>query len=189
MTKHERGRKRVIPVEQTSILDKTFKPLIDRSRQLRPKIHPLIVLADLRKGSLAILDRYIAQEGGIPDRQVAIEVRKLISGSPSRSRFRLLVVNHPNGPDNQGGRPLGKEVARDERYSRIAAQYRQVLAEVRKAWRAKELVAEEFKCSESTVERAIRVDKEATKRKQSVAVAKDLRQSALAKLRTRAADP
>lgn len=90
---------RLRPVEQTSILDKRFRrALPDSKRMAKVKVHSVMVLADLRKGSLVSLDRYLAQEGGIPDRAVAIELRKLISGSASRTAYRLMVVDHPNTP-------------------------------------------------------------------------------------------
>lgn len=137
MTIRESGRKRFRSVEQASILDKRFKPLIERPMRRRPKIHPLMVIADLRKGSLASLDRYLAQEGGIRDRQLAIELRKLISGSACRSPFRLLAIHHPNGPKNKGGKPRGNEIERVERYRCIAARYHEVHAEVGKSWLAR----------------------------------------------------
>ena len=176
-------RKRFRPVEQDSLLDKRFKPVIDPSKRLRLKIHPLVVLADLRKGSLASLDRYLAQEGGIPDREVAVELRKLISGSRNRSQFRLLVIEHPDGPKNKGGAPAGKRALQVERYSEIATRFRQVYADVGKVWRAKELVADEFGCSPSTVGRAM---KEVAKAAAEVAASDEvrkLRMTGLAKLR------
>ena len=176
-------RKRFRPVEQGSLIDKRFKPAIERSRRLSLKIHPLVVLADLRKGSLTSLDRYLAQEGGIPDREVAVELRKLISGSRNRSQFRLLVIEHPDGQKNKGGAPAGKRTSQVERYNKIATRYRQVHADVGKVWRAKELVADEFGCSPSTVGRAIKEVAKAATEVAALEEVRKLRMKSLAKLR------
>jgi hypothetical protein len=185
MTKQERWRKRTRPVEPGSLLDKRFEPFIESSKRLLTKIHPLIVLADLRRGSLASLDKYIAQEGGIPDRHVAIELRKLISGSAQRSPFRLEIVEHPDGPKNTGGRPASDRHGCMERDRIIAARHEQVLAEVQKAWLATEQVAAEFALSPSTVRRAIRSVRDANNREKCALETKGRRDSALAGLRKR----
>ena len=176
-------RKRFRPVEPGSLLDKRFKSVIERSKRLRPKIHPLVVLADLRNGSLASLDRYLAQEGGIPDREVAVELRKLISGSRNRSLFRLLVIEHPDGQKNKGGTPAGKRITRVERYSKIATRYRQVYADVGKVWLAKDLVAGEFDCSPSTVGRAIKEEAKAAAEVAALEEVRNRRLTSLVKLR------
>ena len=156
MKNQKSKRKRFRAVERNSLLEKRFKPVVERPKKCHPKVHPLIVIADLRKGVLSSLDRYLAQEGGIRDREIAVELRKLISGSKNRTGFRLLVIEHPEGPKSKGGSPAGKRAQRVERFREIAARYNEVVKEVGKVWRAKELVADEFDCSTSTVRRAVK---------------------------------
>lgn len=67
--------------------------------------HPCEVLVDLRAGSLVGLDRYLKQTGGIADREIAVELRKMLFGSPARTRFRLAVTEHPGAERRKGGRP------------------------------------------------------------------------------------
>lgn len=158
MTKPKPERKQVRPVEQVSITDKRFRQVVVVSMRVTSrKVHPLVVVADMRKGSLASLTRYLAQEGRKPDRAVIVELRKLISGSVYRSNFRLMVVEHPDRPKNKGGRPPSEqdEDTRD-RYRRMFASYQQTLPLVGwKAYLARERVAAEFECSDTTVKRAI----------------------------------
>jgi hypothetical protein len=156
-------RKQVKPVEQSSIADKRFKRTVIASNQVTsPKVHPLIVMTDLRKGSLASLSRYLAQEGGIPDRAVAIELRKLISGSVCRSRFRLMVVGHPDSPNNQGGRRSEPEEHSVAVRRQMVAKYEEALPLERgKKHLARARVATKFDCSDTTVKRAIRFVRDA----------------------------
>lgn len=183
MKSQKSKRTRIRPVKRGSLLDKRFKPVVERSKRLRPAIHPLIVLADLRNGCLVSLDRYLAQEGGIPDREVAVELRKLISGSRNRSRFRLLVVEHPDGPKNAGGAPSGRRTSREERYNKIAERYHQVFADVGKVWRSKEIVADEVGCSPSTVGRALREEAKLAAELDASNKVRTRRSTSLAKLR------
>lgn len=186
MTKSGDRRKRVKPIEQPSIGDKRFRRVLTPSKRITSlKVHPLIVLADLRRGSLVSLTSYLAQERSIPDRAVALELRKLISGSVYRSQYRLLVIEHPDRPKNRGGHPPNK---RDEgtlnRYRQMFASYNQVLREVgRKAYLARERVAAEFKCDDTTVKRAIRTAREDRKKAQVLAETIERRETALANLR------
>lgn len=106
MGKKKPPRHHVRPVKAVGVLEKRFVSVIPTSRPLTPtRIHPCVVKMDLRKGSLSSLDRYLAQEGGIPDREIAIELRKLIKGSRARTAYRLIVVEHPDQPKDKGGRP------------------------------------------------------------------------------------
>jgi hypothetical protein len=98
-------RKQVRPIDKPSILDKKFKPVVATRMPVSLKSVPsVIVIANLRRGSLKSLDQYLRQRKGIADRQIAVELRKLISGSQERSPYRLVVTRHPDSP-NQGGRP------------------------------------------------------------------------------------
>lgn len=183
-------RKQVRPVEQASITDKRFRRLVPTSVRidLQKMVHPLVVLADLRNGSLASLTRYLAQEGGISDRAVAIELRKLISGSKYRSRYRLLVVEHPDRPKNKGGRPSEQAEETQALYGRMVASYERALVlEGQKAWLARARVTVEFKCNDTTVKRAIRSVGQARQeaqsdesRRQATAKTMELRRAALA---------
>lgn len=166
MNKPKPERKQVRPVEQTSIINKRFERVASTSKRVIPRtVHALMVLADLRKGSLTSLTRYLAQEGGIPDRAVAIELRKLISGSVHRSRYRLLVVEHPDRPRNKGGRPSKKDEETLDRCRRVVAIYERFLPRVgHKAYIARERVAKRLKCDDATVRRAIRSVRRAQKK-------------------------
>ena len=125
-------RRQVRPIVEKSMLDKKFKRVIETPKRVSISTAPLIaVIADLQNGSLVSLDRYLRQEGGIPDRQIAMELRKLISGTKARTPFRLLVVDHPDGARDKGGRPKKglKEPSDQERA--IALAYSQLPAGVK----------------------------------------------------------
>lgn len=64
----------------------------------------MIVVRDLRDGCLSSLDLYLRIHQGIPDREVALELRKLIAGSQQRSKFRLFVLPHPDTKIKKGPR-------------------------------------------------------------------------------------
>lgn len=100
-------RQHVRPIKQIGLGKKKFRKIIQTHKQVdRTKIvHPLIVIRDLRKGVITSLGRYLAKHRGIPDREVALELRKLISGSRERTPYRLMVVEHPDTPKDKGGRP------------------------------------------------------------------------------------
>lgn len=86
-------RPKVRPVQQTSIADKVFAPVgLGRKQIALTRVHPLVVLADMRRGSLVSLERYLIQEGGISDPAIALELQKLIAGGRTGSKFKLLVV-------------------------------------------------------------------------------------------------
>ena len=145
-------RKKVRPVAQTSMADKVFKPLVSVARRVGiPKEHPLVVLIDLCRGSLKSLDRYLAKHGGIADREIAVELRKLIAGSASRTKFRLLVVEHP-GRKSKGGAPRTGDRAPSAAERDVAEQY-ESLEHFGKTAAAAE-VALKTKRSESTVRQA-----------------------------------
>ncbi|MXP44838.1 hypothetical protein [Allopontixanthobacter sediminis] len=59
---------------------------------------PLIaegVIADLRKGCLTSLAEYLRVNRGIPDSRIAAELCELIAGKPSRTKYRVLVIEAP----------------------------------------------------------------------------------------------
>ena len=162
MKKSKDGRIQVRPIAQHSMLDKIFKRVAkSKKRVALCKVNPHIVLADLRKGSLSSLSRYLAQEGGISDKAVAFELLNLISGSALHSNYSILVVDHPDGPKNLGGRPSKPVEHSLDQYRRTVALYEVVLPLERgKKYRAREVVAAKFECSDLTVKRAIIVIRE-----------------------------
>lgn len=56
----------------------------------------MIVVRDLKHGCLTSLDLYLRIHQGIPDREVAVELRKLLSGSRHRTKYRLEALPHPD---------------------------------------------------------------------------------------------
>ena len=78
---------------------------VEKRIDLKKLVHPCIVTEDLRRGAISSLDRYLWKTKGVMDRAVALELRKLISGTIQRTKFRLMVVEHPDTPKYKGGRP------------------------------------------------------------------------------------
>lgn len=154
-------RKPLRPSTQAGVMEKRFKRLAEPKKRVRTVADRAIVLLDLKRGSLASLDRYLAKHKGIPDRAVALELRKLISGTAERSRYRLTAVEHPDLPVDRGGRPKKAEIAPSARDWEIVDRYEALLAQEGKAWRARELALEEFEVSPRTVSRAIEKVKQA----------------------------
>lgn len=101
----ERDRRRVLHVPGVS--ERRFRKIIGKTRRYG-RAHPIEVLADLRAGSLVGLDRYLRQNRGIGDREVALELRKMISGTAARAKFRLAVIDHPQAERRKGGRPRSR---------------------------------------------------------------------------------
>lgn len=115
--KTSRKRRRVGQVQTVGLLMKRFNPVTHVRKRVKPrKIHPLIVIRDLREGCLDSLEAYLFQEKGIPDPAVAIELRKLLVGSPSRSHHRLICIDHPRGPKSKGGRPKGNGIPTERNF-------------------------------------------------------------------------
>lgn len=161
-------------------MDKRFARVVETEKRVDPRrIHPMLVVADLERGSLASLDRYLAQEGGIPDRRVSIALRKLISGSCKRSDFRVIVMNHPHHEKNSGGRPEGVQMAAMARKAEIAAFFEESLIQEGKVWRANEITRDKFNCSKSTVERAVKEARELYQEKRKHQDIQEVRQLSL----------
>ncbi len=183
-------RQHLRPLNNNGAQGKKFKRRVEPQKRVTKIDDALLVVNDLRRGSLASLDSYIAKNRGIPDHMVAFELRKLISGSPERTQYRLAVIQHPGAPKHAGGRPRNDGAVPSDRDQEIAARYEALLTIEGKAYRAKELTAEEFSLSPATVLRAIR--KVAHARAKAAACAEEeekraeimrLRNDALAKLR------
>lgn len=100
-------KRQVRAISVPSITDKKFKKVGEFSKTIdrdRMAVHPLLVIADLHKGCLKTLHKYLAQESGIPDAGVARALQKLIAGTPTEAKFQLIVVEHPDRPGAKGGR-------------------------------------------------------------------------------------
>jgi hypothetical protein len=97
-------REHLRPIKNAALADKKFTPALRVKKRINLKgvAHPLIVIADLRRGSIGSLDRYLYKTKGVIDRAVALELRKLISGSIERTKFRIIVVEHPDTPKDKG---------------------------------------------------------------------------------------
>ncbi|MCO5792079.1 MAG: hypothetical protein HEQ21_04605 [Blastomonas sp.] len=116
----------------------------------------MLVASDLRHGSLASLATYLKQHQGIPDREIAFELWRLLAGSATQSRFRLVVVDHPDAPADKGGRPATKSNVPTARDRERVAEFSSKLDVHGKVYLAREEAATTLKKSESTVKRAIR---------------------------------
>lgn len=137
-----RGRR---PSQHESVISKRFRPLRSRPPKttLARSIHPLMVIHDLRQGSLTSLDAYLRLNGGIPDRGVAVELRKLISGSRQRSRYRLIAIEHPKGPPAKRGRPESKRgVKPTEKQKRLVRSFEKAVRDYPKVGSAVARVVE-----------------------------------------------
>lgn len=144
------------PILSPRVSGKRFRHPISNQRRAAVPPHPLIVALDLRKGSLGSLNAYLRKHRGIPDREVALELRKLISGSAARTKFRLMVIDHPDRPPSEGGRPRSKSKIPSTREVELVEEYRAQLKVIGKAEIAREETGKVFHVHESTVRRAIR---------------------------------
>jgi len=153
------GSKRVQTSNKPSILERRFRPYRQTPKKITsdPKrlVHPAIVIADLRRGVLTSLDWYLRTSRGMLNRSVAVELRKLIGGSPARSKFRIISIDHPDGPAPMKGRPQGsKRVGPSDRQVELANALRLEVARQPKIESAATEVAKAFKVTARTVFRA-----------------------------------
>lgn len=152
----ETTRKTVRQVKGTSILDKKFERVGLGPKPRGPlPVHPLVVLRDLRQGLLKSLDLYLKQQKGFPDREIALELRKLISGTFARSNYRIVVALHPDAPLEKGGRPHKDPNRVSKRRREVAKRFRDHLEVEGKVYRAQELTAADFDIDPTTVKRAV----------------------------------
>lgn len=149
-------RQHLRPIKSNGLTDKKFKRLVETGKRVPKTVHPWIVVADLRRGSLTSLDRYLAKHKGIPDHLVAVELRKLISGSAERTRYSLIAVEHPRAQKSVGGRPKKKGDDVVDRDYDIFEKYMINLATEGKVYLAKETTANEFCVSVDTINRSIK---------------------------------
>ena len=155
------------PITSAGVSGKQFRRQVSSPRIGSIPAHPLVVIGDLRAGSLASLDAYLKKHRGIPDRELALELRKLLSGSSARSRFRLVVVDHPDLPADRGGRPESKSSDPTRVELDFYAKYLGQLDLIGKKKEARLQVAAEEGRSEITVRRAIKKVEDALRREQS----------------------
>ena len=130
MAKAPRKQMRLLVNPATRL--KQFKPVFEsRKKVILPKdfVPWFTVIKDLRRGSLANLDRYLKHNGGIPDRGVALELRKLISGSRQRSKYRLVVIDHPDLPKDVGGNKRSTQIMQDRDPELVAAFHEHLATE------------------------------------------------------------
>lgn len=156
----KKSRERVRPISKTSVMDRKFNRL---GRQIKMPLHELVVLMDLREGVLTSLDRYLAKHKGIPDRRIALALRKLISGSAQRSQYRLVVVKHPGLPPDPGGAKSGQRHSTTESHHLIVERFEYLVSQGDKKGIAIETVMSEFDVTERTVRRALREEQERRK--------------------------
>lgn len=142
------------PVNSTEVGGKQFRRIGSSRRINSFPAHPLVVVRDLRAGSVRSLDAYLKKHRGIPDKAVALELRKLLLGSAARSKFRLVVVDHPDGPHDRGSRPKSKSPVPNIREQKLAAAYREQFERIGKKRLAEEEAAKDTGESRSTVRRA-----------------------------------
>lgn len=118
------------------------------------RMQPLIVCQDLRRGSLDSLSIYLVQEGGIPDRQVAVELRKLLSGSRQQSKYRMVVIDHPDSERDIGGRPPSKSHLLSEKEAEILRVYEGFKVTEGKVYLARDQTMQALDVSKTTFDRA-----------------------------------
>ena len=91
-------KRQVRTISVPSITDKKLNSAAEFRRKIdrdRTPVHPLLVIADLHRGCLKTLAKYLVQESGIPDAKVALELQRLITGSAAETNFQLVVIEHP----------------------------------------------------------------------------------------------
>ena len=143
--------KPVRPVNRTGILAKRFRRVVGPSKRIAIPALPFFVVRDLRRGSLDSLDRHLSENDGPLDRTIAQELHKLISGSASDSKYRLVVVDHPDAPKDKGGRPTTEKA----RQKKIRARHGELIAEGTKGYIAEEILREEFDVDGRTIQSAL----------------------------------
>lgn len=145
------------PVIAVSLREVPFKRVIQTKKRInRVPAHPLVVINDLRRGCLDSLAIYLKEQQGIPDREVAHEVRKLLNGSSRQTPFRVVVIDHPDAPPDLGGRPKSKSHYPTRRDFELTEVYREQFDKIGKVVLAREQAAEKKTVSPRTIQRAVR---------------------------------
>lgn len=148
------------PIPQNSVVDKHFRNAVDTQKRVRmKKSHPAIVVADLKKGSLTSLARYIRETGNIVDREVCQQLLKLIDGSYNHTSFRIVVARHPDEPPDVGGRPKSESGSLTKKQEKLVLLYDEIKAiEIKYENTIPRLMHRE-KVSKATIDRALRARK------------------------------
>jgi hypothetical protein len=156
------GRLTIRPVAQRSILDKKYKKQSSSAPRIQfSKVHSQIVIADLKRGSLKSLARYLRQTGGIDDPVIARILVRLIDGSARVTPYRIFVSDHPERTRAKGGRPPEQSQSPpSEEQKQLVALYEEMLRTEGKRYLAVTTTAKQANVSESKVQRAIRKSKE-----------------------------
>lgn len=149
-------RRVVREVLATSVLDKKFKPVDPSRKRIDIGIHPWAVEIDLKQGCLKSLLDYLAQEQSVTDAKVALELCRLISRGYTSTPYQIIVIERPEVPKRQGGRPKVRGAAATPREREIATRCRELYDKYRKLYVAEQEAAKEFKVNEKTVKRAMR---------------------------------
>ena len=150
----------VRPVKKTSVIDKQFQRVTNTTKRVwTKKSAPSIVVADLKKGSLTSLARYIRETGSIANREVCRQILTLIDGSNFKTSFRIVVARHPDEPPNVGGRPKSKTGSLTEKQEKLVLLYDEIKAiEIKYDNIVPKLMCRE-KVSKATIDRALRARK------------------------------
>lgn len=116
-----RKRMSVKPVPQISVMDKRLKPAVKTTKKIdknKLKPHPLVVVADLKKGVVSSLVQYIAEKQKIDDLEILLWLIYLLAGPPEKTKYRLLPVEHPELASKRGRKPYPKKALteREARY-------------------------------------------------------------------------
>lgn len=170
MPKSERVTVR--PADQTSILDKRFERLVTHEKEVKHNsTHAVVVLNDLKRGSLKSLAKYLRETGGITDPEIALALHKLIDGNTSHTCFRVIVVDHPDQPLNRGGRPKSKKISLTEREEALIARFDAALKVEKKHQLAVAAASKAAGVSQPTISRALqkrrRLDRQLAEREEA----------------------
>lgn len=173
------------PIPSAGVSGKQYRRLVGKPRINSLPAHPVVVISHLRAGSLSSLDAYLKKHRGIPDRDVALELRKLLSGSTARCKFRLIVVDHPDLPPDRGGRPASRSDDPTRVELELHAKYLEQLELIGKKKEARVQTAENENRSEITVRRAIKKVEAALEKEIEWEDIRARREAALDRLRTK----
>ena len=158
------NKKTVRPVKKTSVIDKQFQRVTSTKKRVwTKKSAPSIVVADLKKGSLTSLARYIRETGNIANREVCRQILTLIDGSYVQTSFRIVVARHPDEPPDVGGRPKSKTGSLTKKQEKILLRYDEKIAVEKKYDNAIPIVMRDEKVSKATIDRALRARKKLLK--------------------------
>ena len=158
------NRRRIRPVKKFGLADKVFKQVVTTtkiSEAIRRRVmnaQHRVVAADLKKGSIRSLGDYLDYHNGIPDRQVALELGKLLSGSVHDTPYRLLIIEHPDLPKRVGGAPKKKSNKPTAKQLALARDFEESQRGPRPRVHSDlDVVAKRHGVSRSTVDRARKV--------------------------------